>query len=78
MHQVNMHEAKTQLSKLVDEVQSGTEVIIAKSGKPVARLVPYVECKAPREPGRWAGRVRIAEDFDATPQEIIEAFEAGE
>jgi prevent-host-death family protein len=78
MHQVNMHEAKSQLSKLVDEVQSGEEVIIAKSGKPVARLVPYEERKAPRKPGRWRGRVWIAEDFDETPREIIEAFEGGE
>ncbi|MEN8179065.1 MAG: type II toxin-antitoxin system Phd/YefM family antitoxin [Pseudomonadota bacterium] len=78
MHQVNMHEAKTQLSKLVDEVQSGEEVIIARSGKPVARLVPYEARKTPRKPGRWSSRVRIAEDFDETPQEIIEAFEGGE
>ena len=78
MRQVNMHEAKTQLSKLVDEVQSGTEVIIARSGKPVARLVPYEACKAPRKPGRWTGRIWIAEDFDETPQEIIEAFEGRE
>ncbi len=78
MHQVNMHEAKTQLSKLVDEVQSGTEVIIARSGKPVARLVPYEERKSPRKPGRWRGKVWIAEDFDETPQEVIEAFEGGE
>ncbi len=53
MHQVNMHEAKSQLSKLVDEVQSGEEIIIAKSGKPVARLVPYEERKTPRKPGHW-------------------------
>ena len=52
MHQVNMHEAKTQLSKLVDEVQSGEEVIIAKSGKPVARLVRYEPRQVPRKPGR--------------------------
>jgi prevent-host-death family protein len=73
-----MHEAKSQLSKLVDEVQAGEEVIIAKSGKPVARLVPYEERKAPRKPGRWQGRIWIADDFDATPDEIIDAFEGRE
>ncbi len=67
MHQVNMHEAKSQFSKLVNEVQAGEEVIIAKSGKPVARLVPYVERKELRQPGRWQGRVWIAEDFDEAP-----------
>ena len=78
MHQVNMYEAKTQLSKLVDEVQSGEEVIITKSGKPVARLVPYEERKSPRKPGRWHGKVWIAKDFDLIPQEVIKAFESGE
>jgi len=75
MHQVNMHEAKSQLSKLVDEVQAGEEVIIAKSGKPVARLIPYEEFKTPRKPGRWQGQIWIADDFDETPSEVIDAFE---
>jgi prevent-host-death family protein len=78
MRLVTMHEAKSQLSKLVDEVHSGEEVVIAKSGKPVARLIPYEERKTPRKPGRWQGKIWIADDFDETPSELIEAFEDSE
>lgn len=78
MHQVNMHEAKSQLSKLVEEAQAGGEVIIAKAGKPVARLVPYDMQREPRSPGRWKGKIWIAEDFNETPQEVIDAFEGAE
>lgn len=72
---VNTHEAKTQLSKLIDRAARGEEIIIAKAGKPMARLVPYREERAPRRPGLWRGRVRIADDFDATPAALIDAFE---
>ena len=75
MHQVNMHQAKSQLSKLVEEVQAGAEVVIARAGKPVARLVPYEACVEPRKPGRWKGQVWIAEDFDEMPQDLLDAFE---
>jgi prevent-host-death family protein len=77
MHQVNMHEAKSQLSALVEEVLAGGEVVIAKAGKPLARLVPFRKRKEPRRPGRWKGKLRVAEDFDATPEEVISAFEGG-
>ena len=72
---VNVHEAKTQLSRLLERVAAGEEVIIGKAGRPVARLVPYAETARPRVPGRWRDRVRVAADFDATPEEIIAAFE---
>lgn len=72
---VNIHEAKTHLSRLVERAAAGEEVIIGKAGRPMARLVPYVENRRPRVPGRWRGRVRIAPDFDATPEEILSAFE---
>ena len=75
MHQVNMHEAKSQLSALVDEALAGGEVIIARAGKPLARLVPYQTRKEPRKPGRWKGKLWVADDFDATPEEVIAAFE---
>ncbi len=75
MHQVNMHEAKSQLSALVEEVLAGGEVVIAKSGKPLARLVPFEQSKEPRKPGRWKGKLKLAEDFDRTSEEIISAFE---
>ncbi len=66
MHQINIHEAKTQLSKLVEEAAQGEEIIIAKAGKPVARLMPLAtnECK-PRKPGGMKGQIWLAEDFDA-------------
>jgi prevent-host-death family protein len=61
---VNMHEAKTKLSELVAEVEAGEEVILARSGKPVARLLPMVKARR-RKLGRWRGKVRMAKDFDA-------------
>jgi prevent-host-death family protein len=72
---VNTHEAKTQLSKLLARVAAGEEVIIAKAGRPVARLVPYRHTAAPRQPGAWRGQVWMAEDFDETPAEVVDAFE---
>lgn len=73
---VNVHEAKTQLSRLLERVAAGEEVIIGKAGRPVARLVPYVDTARPRVPGRWRNHdVWIAPDFDATPEEILDAFE---
>ncbi len=75
MRQVNIHEAKTHLSALVEEVLAGGEVVIARAGKPVARLVPYKERSEPRKPGRWRGRLWAADDFDSTPEEVTSAFE---
>ncbi len=71
---VNMHEAKTHLSRLVDRAARGEEIVIGRAGKPVARLVAYEEQRGPRTPGSWAGRVRIAPDFDELPPDIAEAF----
>lgn len=70
-----MHEAKTHLSRLVERVEAGEEVVIARAGRPVARLVPFARRTAPRAPGAWRGLVRIAPDFDATDTDLIEAFE---
>ncbi len=70
----NIHDAKTQLSKLVERAMRGEEVLIAKAGKPLVRLVP-VECDtAPRVGGQWRGAVSIADDFDTLPAELAEAF----
>lgn len=71
---VNMHEAKTNLSKLVERAAAGEEIIIGKAGTPRVRLVPYVEQRAPRKPGSLRGKVFIADDFDDTPEDIIRAF----
>jgi prevent-host-death family protein len=71
---INLYDAKTQLSRLVDRAADGEEIVIAKSGKPLARLVPLAK-KARRVPGVWKGRVRIARDFDAPlPPEILKGF----
>ena len=72
---VNIHEAKTHLSRLVERVERGEEIAIARAGRPVARLVPFRARPEPREPGLWRGRVRLTEDFDAPDEELIAAFE---
>lgn len=73
--QVNTHEAKTHLSKLLERAAAGEEIIIAKAGRPVARLVPYRPSTKKRRPGQWRGEVWMAEDFDETPAEVIDAFD---
>ncbi|MCA9450426.1 MAG: type II toxin-antitoxin system Phd/YefM family antitoxin [Candidatus Omnitrophica bacterium] len=70
----NIHEAKTHLSKLIERVGQGEEIVIGKAGKPVARLVPYTQETGPRKLGLWKGRVWIADDFDDLPEDIAEAF----
>jgi prevent-host-death family protein len=72
---VNVHEAKTHLSKLLAEVGRGEEIVIARAGKPVARLVPLEPRRAPRQPGSAKGQIWIADDFDAPlPDEILGRF----
>jgi prevent-host-death family protein len=71
----NIYEAKTHLSQLLQRVADGEEVVIARAGKPVAKLVPYSETRPRREPGGWQGKVRIGADFDKDlPDEIAAAF----
>ncbi len=72
---VNMHDAKSQLSKLVEQALSGEDVVIAKAGIPAVRLVPVQRNQAERKPGRFKGKVTLAPDFDETPEEVIAAFE---
>jgi prevent-host-death family protein len=72
---VNLHEAKTHLSRLVDRAAAGEEVIIGRSGRPVARLVPYATSSQPRVSGALAGRLWVADDFDETPEWLTDAFE---
>jgi prevent-host-death family protein len=61
---VNIHHAKTHLSRLIEEVAGGSEVMIAKGGRPMARLVPLRRDDTPRKPGLLKGKLRIADDFD--------------
>ena len=71
----NLYEAKTRLSQLVDRAASGEEVVIAKAGRPVAKLVPLAPGNRPRRPGVWKGRLRVAKNFDAPlPKELLDAF----
>jgi prevent-host-death family protein len=78
MRQINIHEAKTHLSQLIEDVARGDEIVIAKAGKPVARLVGIEVRRAPPRRGLLKGRVRIADDFDAPlPPDVLEAFERG-
>ncbi len=76
MRLVNIHEAKTNLSRLLEYVSAGGEVTIAKAGKPLARLVPIGSSPCRRVFGVLRGKISIAEDFDAPlPDEILRAFE---
>lgn len=72
---VNIHEAKTHLSRLVERVEAGEEVVIARAGRPVARLIRFRPRTDPRTPGFWRGRVHLAPDFDQTDGELLDAFE---
>jgi prevent-host-death family protein len=73
---INLYEAKTCLSRLVERAAAGEEIIIAKAGKPKARLVPLSEHTEFRQPGGWEGKVWVAEDFDdPLPADILAGFE---
>ena len=71
---VNIHAAKTHLSRLVERAEHGEETVIARNGRPVARLVPYHAEAKPRQPGYWRGRVRILPGFDEADEEIARLF----
>ena len=71
---VNISEAKAQLSSLVAKVMTGKEVLIGKSGKPVARLVRYDRSEEPRKPGALRGKIELAQDFDELPDDLAIAF----
>ena len=68
-----MHEAKTQLSRLLQDVEEGEEVVIARNGTPVAKLVPHVEERKPLEPG-WAKKGWMAPDFDEFDEQLARDF----
>jgi prevent-host-death family protein len=74
MEIANIHVARLQLSKLVDRALKGEEVIIARAGTPLVRLVPVGRDESPRRGGQWKGKVRIAEDFDELPDDVAHAF----
>ncbi|AIL12720.1 hypothetical protein IM40_02980 [Candidatus Paracaedimonas acanthamoebae] len=74
MKLVNIHETKTHLSHLLEEVAQGEDIIICKAGHPIARLVAYQNLPKERIPGYWQGKVEIAEDFDVLPSSVLAAF----
>lgn len=74
MQLVNIHDAKTNLSKLIEKVLAGEDVTIAKAGKPVVKLVEYKKKVKPRKPGLWKGKVWIPDDFDEESKEINKMF----
>ncbi len=74
MKHVNIHETKTHLSHLLEEVMQGEEVVICKAGHPIARLIAYHSSPKERTPGFWQGKVKIFADFDELPSSVIAAF----
>lgn len=75
--QVDLYEAKTHLSRLLERVEAGEEIVIARNGRPVARLVTTQRKRPPRVPGGWEGKIWISDDFDEPTgayQEIIDDF----
>lgn len=76
MTTINVYAAKTQLSRLLDQVEKGDEVIITRSGRPIAKLTSIKRSQSPRKLGALKGRIRIGRDFDAPlPPEVLDAFE---
>ncbi len=76
MRSINIHEAKTHLSRIIEEVAAGAEVVIAKAGKPMAKLVSLSERRPTRTLGILAGQLHVPEDFDEPlPSDVLDAFE---
>jgi prevent-host-death family protein len=73
--QINVQEAKTHLSRLLEEAVAGEDIVIAKAGRPYVRLTPVVPERAPRVFGQLRGKIQIAADFDETPPEVVASFE---
>jgi prevent-host-death family protein len=75
MTQVNMHDAKTHLSRLVERAGAGEDIVIAKAGKPLVRLVPCETTRKRREFGKYKDQIVMAPDFDELPADMQAAFE---
>jgi prevent-host-death family protein len=77
-HVVNTHEAKSRLSELIREAERGVDVIVARNGDPVARIVPIASAAPMRRPGAWAGRVTYSGDLVAPDPDVAPMFDASE
>ena len=76
MQTINIHQAKTHLSRLVDEVVAGEEVVIAKAGKPMVKLIPFIPATKKRKLGLLLGKLSVPADFDAPlPDDVLATFE---
>jgi prevent-host-death family protein len=75
---VNMHQAKSSLSRLVERALAGEDIVIARNGEPLVKLVPVSRERKPRVPGRYKGQIWMAPDFEFTDAEIEELFERRE
>jgi prevent-host-death family protein len=74
MYFANVSDAKASLSRLIEMVSRGEDVVIGKAGKPIARIIPYQQDIRPRKGGQWKGKIHIAPDFDTLPDDIMQAF----
>ncbi len=72
---VNVHDAKTHLSRLIDRAAAGEEIVVARAGRPVARLVALAAPGPIRVPGRLRGKIRMSDDIEETPAWLLDAFE---
>lgn len=70
----NLYEAKTHLSQLIERAIKGEEIVIARHGHPVVKLIPCTPPKSPRKPGILKGKITIADDFDTLPESIMKQF----
>lgn len=75
-HIVNTHEAKSRLSELIREAEAGVEVIVARNGQPVARIVPWAPSRPTRSPGAWAGKLSYEGDLIGTDDDTLAEFDA--
>ena len=76
MHTVNIHEAKTHLSAILKRVESGEDVVIAKAGKPIARVSPIPSAAGKRQPGSAKGKITMTQNFiEPLPENILKEFE---
>jgi prevent-host-death family protein len=73
---VNTHEAKSRLSQLIREAEQGGEVILARNGHPVAKIIPWPPARPPRVPGRWGGQVDVGDDLISSDADVVALFDA--
>ena len=78
MQLVNVHQAKTQLSKLLDQIEGGEEILISRHGKTIAKLSPVEDNLPPRQPGALKGKIWIADNFDEFDKDLEEMFYGSE